>query len=141
MNAGGDRTRTPPGERTDTAMNITIDLFHIVEQAHSLTRILDAATSVIAERLCVDVCSVFLLDEHGGLVRSPAEGADYDQSETTVSRRLRLGVKRAVRSGQHVPTAGGGASLDSTRIDRNDYRNCSSRSESVTAGSFFLAGV
>ena len=56
-------------------MNITIDLFHIVEQAHSLTPILDSATRVIAERLRVDGCSVFLLDEHGDLVQSPAEGA------------------------------------------------------------------
>ena len=48
-------------------MNITIDLLQIVERAHSLTRILDAATRIIAERLRVDGCSVFLLDEHGDL--------------------------------------------------------------------------
>lgn len=45
-------------------------------QAHSLARILDAATRVIAERLCVDGCFVFLLDEHGDLVRSAAGGSN-----------------------------------------------------------------
>lgn len=53
-------------------MNVTMDLLHIVEQAHSLARILDAAARVIAERLRVDGCFVFLLDEHGDLVRSAA---------------------------------------------------------------------
>jgi phosphotransferase system enzyme I (PtsP) len=66
-------------------MNITIDLFHIVEQAHSLIPILDSATRVIAERLRVDGCSVFLLDEHGDLVQSPAEGA----CSSTRSERVR----------------------------------------------------
>jgi hypothetical protein len=51
-------------------MNITTELLHIVEQAHSLARILDAATRMIAERLRVDGCFVFLLDERGDLVRS-----------------------------------------------------------------------
>ncbi len=55
-------------------MNVTMDLLHIVEQAHSLERILEAATRVIAERLRVDGCFVFLLDEHGDLVRSAADG-------------------------------------------------------------------
>ena len=55
-------------------MTITMDLLHIVEQAHSLERILTAATPVIAERLRVDACSVFLLADHGDLVRSPAGG-------------------------------------------------------------------
>ncbi|HVO22504.1 MAG TPA: phosphoenolpyruvate--protein phosphotransferase [Candidatus Margulisiibacteriota bacterium] len=54
-------------------MNVTMDLLHIVEQAHSLVRILDAAARVIAERLRVDGCFVFLLDEHGGLVRSATD--------------------------------------------------------------------
>jgi phosphotransferase system enzyme I (PtsP) len=57
-------------------MNVTMDLLHIVEQAHSLERILEAATRVIAERLRVDGCFVFLLDEHGDLVRGAAGGSD-----------------------------------------------------------------
>ncbi len=57
-------------------MNVTMDLLHIVEQAHSLERILGAATRVIAERMRVDGCFVFLLDEHGDLVRGAAAGSD-----------------------------------------------------------------
>ena len=56
-------------------MNVTVDLLHIVEQAHSLVRILDASARVIAERLRVDGCIVFLLDEHGDLVRSASDGS------------------------------------------------------------------
>ncbi|BDG04775.1 phosphoenolpyruvate--protein phosphotransferase [Anaeromyxobacter oryzae] len=55
-------------------MNLTMDLLHVVEQAHSLDRILEAATRVIAERLRVEGCFVFLLDEHGDLVRGAADG-------------------------------------------------------------------
>ena len=57
-------------------MSVTMDLFHIVEEAHSLERILDEAARVITERLCVDGCFVFLLDEHGNLARSPADGSN-----------------------------------------------------------------
>jgi phosphotransferase system enzyme I (PtsP) len=46
-------------------MNVTSELLHIVEQAHSLERILEAATRVIADRLRVDDCIVFLLDPQG----------------------------------------------------------------------------
>src|SRR6185503_4778265 len=84
-----------------SCMNITTDLLHIVEQAHSLERILDAATRVIANRLHVDGCFVFLLDERGGLVRRAASGptssggrerADADAekiaAEVTAERRV-----------------------------------------------------
>jgi phosphotransferase system enzyme I (PtsP) len=54
-------------------MNVTMDLLHIVEQAHSLERILEAATRVVAERMRVDACDVFLLDEHGALGRGAAD--------------------------------------------------------------------
>ncbi len=57
-------------------MNVTMDLLHIVEQAHSLARILDEAARVIVERLRVDGCLVFLLDEHGDLVRSAADSSN-----------------------------------------------------------------
>jgi phosphotransferase system enzyme I (PtsP) len=56
-------------------MNVTTELLHIVEQAHSLARILDAATRVIAERLHVDGCAAFLRDERGDLVRRAACGS------------------------------------------------------------------
>jgi len=64
-------------------MNVTTELLHIVEQAHSLARILDAATRVIAERLRVDGCSAFLRDERGHLVR----GAAYGASPSGMSQR------------------------------------------------------
>ena len=56
-------------------MNITLDLLHVVEEAHSLVRILEAATRVIAERLGADGCFVFLLDPDGRLVRGAADGS------------------------------------------------------------------
>ncbi|HEY3352750.1 MAG TPA: phosphoenolpyruvate--protein phosphotransferase [Polyangia bacterium] len=56
-------------------MNITTALVRIVEQAHSLARILDAAVRVIAERHHVEGGFVFLLDEQGNLVRSAASGS------------------------------------------------------------------
>ncbi len=56
-------------------MNVTLDLLHVVEQAHSLARILEAATRVIADRLSVEGCQVFLLDAHGDLVRAAAGGS------------------------------------------------------------------
>jgi phosphohistidine swiveling domain-containing protein len=57
-------------------MNVATDLIHIVERAHSLERILEASARVVAERLRADACLLFLLDEHGDLVRSPAGGSD-----------------------------------------------------------------
>lgn len=56
-------------------MNITMDLYRIVEQAHSLAPILEAAGRVIAERFRAEACLVFLLDERGELVRSAPETA------------------------------------------------------------------
>lgn len=56
-------------------MNVTGDLLRIVEEAHSLPRILDASSRVIADRLRVDGCFVFLLDAQGDLVRSAADSA------------------------------------------------------------------
>jgi phosphotransferase system, enzyme I, PtsP len=64
-------------DRSDRShsMNVTTDLLQIVERAHSLARILEAAARVIAERLGVDDCFVFLLDERGTLIRSSAAGS------------------------------------------------------------------
>ena len=56
-------------------MSVTLELCQVVERAHSLARILEGATRVIAQRLRVDGCFVFLLDEHGDL-RSAAAGSD-----------------------------------------------------------------
>jgi phosphotransferase system enzyme I (PtsP) len=64
-------------------MNVTMDLLHVVEQAHSLERILEAATRVIAEWLRADGCFVYLLDEHGDLVRGVA-----DRSGSSGQRQL-----------------------------------------------------
>ncbi|MFC1706953.1 phosphoenolpyruvate--protein phosphotransferase [Planctomycetota bacterium] len=60
----------------EPAITVTTDLLLIVEQGHSLARLLDAAARMVAERLRVDDCFVFLLDEHGDLVRSPADSPD-----------------------------------------------------------------
>ena len=75
-------------------MNVTADLLHIVEQAHSLARILDAATRVIANRLRVDGCFVFLCDERGGLVRRAAYGP------TSSGRRERADADAETIAGQ-----------------------------------------
>src|SRR5512134_395261 len=56
-------------------MNVTKELLQIVEQAHSLGRILDAASRVIAKELRVDECIVFVLDEKGDPVRTGTVGA------------------------------------------------------------------
>ena len=67
-------------------MNITSELLRIVEQAHSLVSILDAAARLIAERLCVDRCLVFLVDERGDLIRSAvhdATGSPRDSPTTS----------------------------------------------------------
>src|SRR4029453_19671349 len=76
-------SRPPEG----AAMNITTELLHIVEQAHSLERILDAATHVIANRLRVDGCFVFLLDERGGLIRRAAFGPSFSRGGGGAARR------------------------------------------------------
>jgi phosphotransferase system enzyme I (PtsP) len=60
-----------------------------VEQSHSLIRIIDAASRVIAERLSVNCCFVFLLDEYGHLVRSAADSA----SSTGRSQRAEAEAK------------------------------------------------
>jgi phosphotransferase system enzyme I (PtsP) len=66
-------------------MNVTTELLHIVEQAHSLDRILEAATRVIANRLRVDGASVFLLDEHGRLTRRAVFGPVSDTEAETLA--------------------------------------------------------
>jgi phosphotransferase system, enzyme I, PtsP len=69
-------------------MSVTSDLLHIVEEAHSLSRILDEAVRAIAERLHVDACSAFLLDERGQLARAAAFGADAPGTSGEVETEL-----------------------------------------------------
>jgi phosphotransferase system enzyme I (PtsP) len=57
-------------------MDVTRELLEIVERAHSLNRILEAGTRLIAERFRVDSCLAFLIDENGELSRSaPGDSA------------------------------------------------------------------
>jgi len=82
-------------------MNITTELLSIVERAHSLTRILEAAAQVIAERLCVDRCLVFLFDERGDLVRtavcdSTGNGGDQSTDAEVDSAAARVVAERRV---------------------------------------------
>ncbi len=62
-------------------MNVTTALLEVVEKAHSLTRILEAAVQVIADQLHVDRCSVFLRDERADLVRGAAYGSASETNE------------------------------------------------------------
>ncbi len=86
-------------------MNVTLDLLHIVEQAHSLERILDAATRVIAERLSVEGCSVFLLDERGGLARGAAGGSGSSGTERADAEAASIAAQ--VTAERRVATARG----------------------------------
>jgi phosphotransferase system enzyme I (PtsP) len=66
-------------------MNVTTELLHIVEQAHSLDRILEAATRLIANRLGVDGGSVFLPDDQGRLARRTVFGPARDADAETLA--------------------------------------------------------
>jgi len=70
-------------------MNVTLDLLRIVEQAHSLPRILEAAARVIAQRLSADGCLVFLIDEQGELVRSAVNRSSSSRSGDQVEAAAR----------------------------------------------------
>jgi phosphotransferase system enzyme I (PtsP) len=90
-------------------MSVTTELLQIVEQAHSLGRILEAATRAIANRLRVDGCYLFLLDENGALVRraeyrpkssgrkEPAETAAENIARQVIAER-RVATVRAETS-------------------------------------------
>lgn len=84
-------------------MNVTTELLHIVEEAHSLARILDAATRVIAERLRVDSCSAFLRDERGDLVRSAAYGSRASGMSDRAGAEAKLIAAQVTAEG-HVAT-------------------------------------
>jgi phosphotransferase system, enzyme I, PtsP len=67
------KTGFDPFDAAFSRTDVTLDLLEIVKEAHSLAPILDAAARIIAERLHVDGCFMFLLDEHGHLVGSIAD--------------------------------------------------------------------
>jgi len=81
-------------------MNVTAALLHIVEQAHSLARILESATRLIAERLRVDGCSAFLLDERGELFRSAAGASNASGMDDRADAEARLIAARVVAEGR-----------------------------------------
>jgi phosphotransferase system enzyme I (PtsP) len=91
-------------------MNITTELLRIVEQAHSLTRILDAATRVIAERMRVEDCFVFLVDEHGDLTRSAA-GSDAAAVGQPTDAEVTSVAVQAAAAGHAMSVRGETASL------------------------------
>src|SRR5512133_2990183 len=90
-------------------MNVTMDLLHVVEQAHSLERILEAATRVIAERLRVDDSFVFLLDEHGELVRggdrSSSPGRGHHAGDEAKSIAAQVIAERRVATARGETTS------------------------------------
>jgi phosphotransferase system enzyme I (PtsP) len=90
-------------------MSLTSQLLQIVEHAHSSVDILDAAVRVIAERLAVEACSAFLLDEQGVLARAATVGSDaLSESDTEEAQLL---AARAVAERRTFVHRGLGASL------------------------------
>jgi len=71
-------------------MDVTRELLHIVERAHSLNRILEASTRVIAERLRADSCSAFLIDEHGELFGSAPGDSESAEAGRNAAADARL---------------------------------------------------
>jgi phosphotransferase system enzyme I (PtsP) len=89
-------------------MNITQDLLHVVEETHSLSRILEAVTGVIAERLGAEGCFVFLLDANGELVRGAAEGPPTPGPRERDDAEVESVAAQAI-AGRRVATARGPA--------------------------------
>jgi len=87
-------------------MNITTELLQVVEEAHSLSRILDAAARVIAERMHVDGCSVFLRDERADIVRGAAYGFSASELRRVADADAEL-IAARVTAERHVATARG----------------------------------
>ena len=104
-----DATTRPQRQSSQSATNVNLALIHVVEQAHSLARILDAAAQVIADRLHVDSCLVFLVDEGGNLAQSASNGttssgdsitvdAEAASIVTQVTAERRIATRRGVTS-------------------------------------------
>src|SRR5512147_2071968 len=89
-------------------MSIATELQHIVEQAHSLARILDAAVGVIGKRHHVQGCFVYLLDEQGRLVRRSAAGAPAGEGSVDAQAEViaaQTTAERRVATGRHDSTS------------------------------------
>jgi phosphotransferase system, enzyme I, PtsP len=92
-------------------MNITTELLSIVEQAHSVVRILEAGARVIAERMCVDRCLVFLFDEHGELVRSATYDSTGNGRDQRTDAEVNLAAAQATADRRVTTVRGGTVSL------------------------------
>lgn len=92
-------------------MNVTQELLRIVEGAHSSTRILDAATRVIPQRLEADGCTAFLVDDHGQLVRGAVDDAGAHTSTQETNDEMEGLAGRVAAEGHIVTTRGATASL------------------------------
>ena len=104
-------------------MNITTELLSIVEQAHSLARILEAAAQVIADRLCVDRCLVFLFDEHGDLVRTAVYDSTGNGRDQRTDAEVDLFAARAAAERRVATVRGGTVSLLATPLLLRDNAN------------------
>ena len=88
-------------------MNLTRELIDIVERAHSLDRILEAVTKVIAARFQLTDCVVFLMNAKGALERSDGaraksaielrEASVVDDLADRVAKRLHVEQLRSGR--------------------------------------------
>ncbi|HLK40703.1 MAG TPA: phosphoenolpyruvate--protein phosphotransferase [Polyangiaceae bacterium] len=84
-------------------MSVAVDLLRIVDEAHSLSRILDEAVRAIAAGFEVDACSAFLLDEGAplrGLARTTAFRSEafgtVEGTEAELVAAQALGERRTV---------------------------------------------
>lgn len=91
-------------------MNITTELLRIVEQAHSLTRILDAATRVIAERMRVEDCFVLLVDQYADLTRTSG-GSDAAAGAQPADAEVASIAAQAAAAGHTISIRGETAAL------------------------------
>lgn len=78
-------------------MDLTAELVDIVEHEHSLGRILDSATQLIATRLGLGLCQVFLLDAHGIPVRYRSGDAALGSEDSCAVAYAAPIATRAVR--------------------------------------------
>lgn len=102
-------------------MNITTDLVRIVQEAHSLPRILDAATLVIVERMSADSCFVFLVDERGRLAQRGGNHGAHVQVDERTGLEAAVVALRAITEKSSLASSGGGASLLASPLLLRDF--------------------